>query len=254
MRFSRPTLALLALPTTILAVSLSDFTPRVSDLPSSCQTVYTQSINGCQASDFSSGTCSTACVKALNSFTSKVKTACGNKDIEGGNIISTFLSGGGPVSLCPNANRVLGGDSDSTTAAATTSAPAASKTAINSKASSSSATSTSSSESTSSTSTSSSSPALGGTATATSLASSTLALGAASSSGILVDTSTVPTATSTPTSSSTGNAQANMNDNSGGGSPFDSEGNMSSLAPSTTSYSLVAMLLTTGMVLFATLR
>ncbi|KAK4504841.1 hypothetical protein PRZ48_002804 [Zasmidium cellare] len=72
MRFLRPTLALLALPSAILAVSLSDFTPRVSDddLPKSCLAVYTQTINGCEGSDFG-GTCSAGCMKALDSFASK---------------------------------------------------------------------------------------------------------------------------------------------------------------------------------------
>lgn len=200
-------------------------------------------ISGCPASDFSSSTCSKACVEGLDAFSSKVKSACANKGITGDNIITTFLAGNAAGALCSNAGSVLGGESGSSNAATATSAAATSQASTSSMAS---------TTASASAPTTSSSAVLSGTATATSLAPSTSTAAAQSSSGILVDTSRAPTASST--TSSSGSSQTDQNDGSGGGSPFDNEGNTYSLASVSTTCSLTGVLITTAMILFTTLR
>lgn len=105
--------ALIALPSLAFAVTLRDFTPRVDDLPEKCNTVYTQDITGCSDTDFTTGTCSTSCVRGLNAIAFSIEGACGSLDLEGVSVLSAFIEGKGPSSLCPNADEVLAGGSGS---------------------------------------------------------------------------------------------------------------------------------------------
>ncbi|KAF7195647.1 hypothetical protein HII31_02965 [Pseudocercospora fuligena] len=215
MRSSWSTVALLALPATTLAVSLSDFTPRVSNLPPRCKAVYTQTVDGCSSTDFGQGGCSEACVEGLQAIAADVKSACGNKDITGQNIIVAYLAGSGPSSLCPNAAAILGGsgssssDSDSSTSTPSTSASSP----------------PSSSSSTSSMPSSTKASATSTTASSTETVSS-LTTAPASSTGLLVDTSSTPSSGSVSSSSQTDDGQ------SGGGSPFDTPSNGAALPSS----------------------
>ncbi|KAK4630861.1 hypothetical protein CLAFUW4_03165 [Fulvia fulva] len=229
MRYHTSTFALLALPATVLAVSLADFKPRVSDLPSKCQTVYTETIDGCSPTDFTASTCSTGCVKALQALVADVKSACGNEDISGENVIAAFLNNAGPQGLCTNANAVLGSGS-TTTSPASSSKPSPS----------SSATPTSSRQASSTSSEVTTSTAASSTKTATSLESAT----STPSSSIATDPSSSPTATPTQAAS-----HSSSNGNSGGGSPFDTEGNMHSAA--TAIENTVAMMLLAVLVALA---
>ncbi|KAK4993220.1 hypothetical protein LTR28_001132, partial [Elasticomyces elasticus] len=94
--------ALLLLPY-VVAVTLSDFTPRIGNLQPSCEAVYMTDIAGCAPSDFTSRTgCSVSCIGALSNFTKSVQAACNGQGITGQNVVAAFLSGAGMQSLCPN--------------------------------------------------------------------------------------------------------------------------------------------------------
>ncbi|KAK5122064.1 hypothetical protein LTR85_004310 [Meristemomyces frigidus] len=126
MRVPGISLALLALPTLSLAVSLADFPPTVSNVPSACKSVYTSQIDGCSATDFSGSGCSTTCVMALYDLTNSIKSACGNHGIEGENIIVAYLANSGPESICGNADSII---ASASSAAASTSAAQSTTTA-----------------------------------------------------------------------------------------------------------------------------
>ena len=249
MRYDQSVLALLALPAATLAVSLSDFTPRVSDsaLTTSCKNIYTSTIQGCSPSDFGSSSCSKGCVLGLQDLASSVQKACGGQGITGSNIIAAFLGGKGPSSLCTNAQQVLAGGQAHSTSAATT-AESSSRT---SKSASSTAPVTSSEVTSSSSSSDSSTTAPATTSSSAESTSSALPT-TSTSSGILVDTSTQPE-TASATSSSEGSSQTDVNDNSGGGSPFDTQGNLASGAATMTG-SIASALITTILALAVTLR
>ncbi|TKA61170.1 hypothetical protein B0A55_12029, partial [Friedmanniomyces simplex] len=129
MRSSYAPLALLALPTATLAVSLIDFPPRVSGLPSSCQSLYTQSISACQPSDFTTKTCSLVCINALQAMTGNIKSACSDTNAVGQSVLLAFLNDNGPEAICPNAAAILASSAASASSAApSTTAQAASST------------------------------------------------------------------------------------------------------------------------------
>ncbi|TKX22051.1 hypothetical protein C1H76_5684 [Elsinoe australis] len=96
------TLLLGAFLPSALAVSLADFAPRASNLPSACQSVYTSSITMCQPSDFEQRKCSKNCVNALNALRASVNKAC--TGISGHNILAAMMAGRGTQDLCPNAD------------------------------------------------------------------------------------------------------------------------------------------------------
>ncbi|KAF2014769.1 hypothetical protein BU24DRAFT_463526 [Aaosphaeria arxii CBS 175.79] len=97
-------------------VSLSNFIPRIENLPSQCQSVYTRTIQGCTQTDFTSSSgCSSSCLNGLVTITREVNRSCANVDVPETSIIGVFLLGLGIPSLCPNA--VV------TTIAATSAAP-----------------------------------------------------------------------------------------------------------------------------------
>lgn len=85
-----------------LAVSLNDFTPRLTDLTGACQKLYTTTIDGCEQEDFTQGKCSASCVNALLSLGTSVRKSCEGQG-EQGTIIAAFLNGQGSSQLCPNA-------------------------------------------------------------------------------------------------------------------------------------------------------
>ena len=84
------------------ATSLGDFTPRASNLPPACETLYKSSIDDCLPSDFMGGKCSSTCIAALESLTTSVKTACA-KGITGDNILNAMLKDQGVSRICYNA-------------------------------------------------------------------------------------------------------------------------------------------------------
>lgn len=92
----------LASTTTATTVSLASFIPRIDNLPSSCDTVYTTSISGCVPDDFKVGaTCTAACVRGLSEIADSVKDKCKNVDAGELSIIGVFQNGLGIQSLCP---------------------------------------------------------------------------------------------------------------------------------------------------------
>ncbi|KAF2723639.1 hypothetical protein K431DRAFT_282733 [Polychaeton citri CBS 116435] len=248
MRYSVSALVL-ALPAFTYAVSLNDFPPRLTDLPSACKSVYTQQIDGCGPSDFGGGPCSTACVHGLDDLTRPILRNC--QGVSGQNIIAAFLAGDGPTSVCTNANAVLSGgnddppqsqsqsqskDSSSHSSTASRLSPTSSMTSevaspsatISSSSSSSRQTATSALASPETPSSTTATPVeASGTATASSFASAT--------SGLLVDTSSAPSGAHTQAATASQTTELSpqeslMKDGSGGGSPFDSTGNLSNAA------------------------
>ncbi|KAF2225824.1 hypothetical protein BDZ85DRAFT_72154 [Elsinoe ampelina] len=107
------TILLSTLLPSALAVSLADFAPRASNLPSACQSIYTSSISMCQPSDFEKQKCSKDCVNALNALRASVSKAC--KGVSGHNILAALMAGRGTQDLCPNAGDYDDDDEDKPT-------------------------------------------------------------------------------------------------------------------------------------------
>ncbi|KAK6005001.1 hypothetical protein QM012_007780 [Aureobasidium pullulans] len=85
------------------AVTLNDFTPRLTDLTGKCKTIYTSDIDGCDGQDFQTKDCSSSCLSALLSLGSAVKSSCQGQNYGGSNIVSAFMDGQGVQNLCSNA-------------------------------------------------------------------------------------------------------------------------------------------------------
>lgn len=246
-------LALLALPTLIDAVSLSDMTPRAEGLPPMCNAVYTSQIWGCSPDDFQSQDCSSSCVNALYGLDMAIKHACANQGIEGQNLVVAFLAGVGPQQLCHNA-----GSGWVTTAApprpttypyptpepsiisSTTTArrPTDTETTLLVDTSRS-VTETIPHQTQETSKTRSPSP------TTQTSSSSTIAVGAQTSR-------TASPSALTTTTSAAGSSETSLEDHSGGGSPFDTPGNMNSA--SSVSLSMASIALSAAAAIFAALR
>jgi hypothetical protein len=238
MRVTTTPIALLALPALIHAttVKLADFVPRVTDVSDACNKVYTQVITGCESTDFTQKSCSVACVKGLTAMTKSVKDACSGQglladDKKDGNVLSMFLQDNGPKSLCANADDVLqsGSSVASTTHSSTTSNPSNKGTSSSTKLPSTLIVDTSTSpQHTKSTS-----------ITSTEENSASTATDASTLSSQIFEAPSMPStwasASSTPTVQS---------EHSGGGSPFDAEGNQYSAAAAISSSAV--MLITAG--------
>ncbi|KAJ4987656.1 hypothetical protein SVAN01_06823 [Stagonosporopsis vannaccii] len=180
-------------------ISLSNFTPRIDNLPAQCKTVYNTKIDACVSSDFSVGaTCSSGCLAGLAKIGAAVKTGCTGVDVGETSIIGVFQNDLGIAALCPN-NRQTSSSSPSPTARTTLQ-----------------------------TNTRTSAPATTTAAPPTSTAQSS----SASSSGLNLDTtatlanpspSAAPPLATEPSSAPTGNGGNSQlsNSDSGGGSPFD---------------------------------
>ncbi|PSN65715.1 hypothetical protein BS50DRAFT_396470 [Corynespora cassiicola Philippines] len=85
------------------SVSLSNFTPRIENLPSQCQAVYTTPIDGCQSKDFTGQTssCSSPCITGLIKISKSINEQCKSVDVPETSIIGVFLLGQGIQALCP---------------------------------------------------------------------------------------------------------------------------------------------------------
>lgn len=181
-------------------ISLSNFTPRIDNLPAQCKTVYNTKIDACVSSDFSVGaTCSSGCLAGLGKIGAAVKTACTGVDVGETSIIGVFQNNLGIAALCPNNKQASSSSSPSSTARTTLQ-------------------------------TSTSTSAAPATTTAAP-PTSTAQVSSALSSGLNLDTtatlaiptSAAPTLDTEPSSAPTrtpGNSQLSNSD-SGGGSPFD---------------------------------
>ncbi|KAK6438522.1 hypothetical protein LTR95_005269 [Oleoguttula sp. CCFEE 5521] len=213
MRITASPLALLALPALALAtVKLSDFAPRAAGVQGACQAVYSQDIDACNGSDFSGGGCSTGCISGLAAMIGPIQAACAANPPPGQNIITVYLGGNGPQSLCGQA-----------AAAAASSAAAAASSA-------------------SSTQAYSSSVAISTAApSSTQVTSSAVveSIGTTSSTAATSTPSSTAKSTASSTTSSAGSAQTSNGNTSGGGSPFDAAG--TSAAPSNSASALLAV-------------
>jgi len=203
------------------AISLSNFTPRIENLPSLCSQAYTSTIEGCQASDFSSNVrCSAQCVQGLVRIADLVSRQCANVDVPETSIIGVFMLGAGVPAVCPGVVVTTIGRS-STQAAYPTEAPEQTTTEAEASSTAESSSTrtpatlgpdpTTSASSTSSS--SESSVASSSTSTSTEAAATTTA----TQPQITFDTSAMA-APPAPTNTA---APQRSNQDSGGGSPFD---------------------------------
>ena len=249
-------LALLALPTLINAVSLSDMTPRATGLSDTCNAVYTTQIYGCGPDDFKTQECSQSCIGALYGLGRAIQQACSNQGIEGQNLVVAFLADVGPQAICHNADTGHGGWTSTTASSTTKQSTHIKPSIISSTTTARKPTQTSSLlVDTSSTQTQTIVPHRTHKSQPTSQSSSSSSTVAnTSGSGLAVDTSrTLSPNPTTRTSSAAGSSQTNLNDHSGGGSPFDTPGNLANSA-SSISLSLASMFLSAAAALFATFR
>ncbi|PNS19270.1 Structural maintenance of chromosomes protein 4 [Sphaceloma murrayae] len=233
------TLLLLPLLPSALAVSLADFAPRASSLPSACQSVYTANIPMCQPSDFEKRKCSKDCVNALNALRASVSKAC--RGVTGQNILAALMAGRGTQDLCPNSGDYDDDDDDDDKTSTYASAPASTPTTTTTTPSPppSSATTTTQPPSPSSTATSapqtpsssSSSPSsTSSERTTVVFATNTvvpLPSGSEVPTSIIFDSNTPTEVAATATRTATRSAAATTVNN--GGSPFSSEPGMESL-------------------------
>ncbi|KAF1349348.1 hypothetical protein EJ07DRAFT_169413 [Lizonia empirigonia] len=101
-------------------ISLSNFTPRIDNLPTQCKTVYNTKIDACVASDFTVGaTCSSGCLAGLAKIAAAVKTGCAGVDVGETSIIGIFQNDLGIDALCPNNRQATTSSSPSSTARTT---------------------------------------------------------------------------------------------------------------------------------------
>lgn len=181
-------------------ISLSNFTPRIDNLPAQCKTVYNTKIDSCVSSDFNIGaTCSSGCLAGLAKIAAAVKSGCTGVDVGETSIIGVFQNDIGIAALCPNNKQ----------ASTSSSSPSTAQTTVQ-------------------TSMRTSAPATTSVVPPTSTAQPS----SASSSGLNLDTtatsatsdhSAAPTLVTEPSSAPTGNGGNSQlsNSDSGGGSPFD---------------------------------
>lgn len=269
-------IALLALPTLINAVALSNMAPKAEGLPEACNAVYTEQIDGCTATDFETQTCSPACYEALVALQQPIQQACAGQ-VQGENLVVAFLAGVGPSAICHNAASL---STVSMTTAATSPWPTMhphpsdpypsqphpsqwTPTIVSSVTTASSASDVSSliidtskwHTHTTVPSTTSSDQVTQHKSHPTIVTSKTSVTSSAASTSkdILVDTSSSLTFSSlaSKTSSAAGNSQTNMNDGSGGGSPFDSPGNTANAANSIAALSGASVLIAAAAAVFA---
>jgi hypothetical protein len=244
MRITTTQVALLALPALIHArtVSLMDFVPRVSDVSGQCEDVYKQSIPNCEPSDFTQKGCSVQCVKGLDSMTDLIKEACGNDGLldrdDKSNVLAVFLKGNGPQGLCTNADEVLQSQHSSTATPTSLDAPtrqptttivSSTKTASSTDVPTSLAVDTSSSPE----------PTESAFSTSSAGTSDTASITTVTESSQIFEAPSMPA--SWPSSSESSKPTESAG-HSGGGSPFDAEGNEFSAAVATSSSTIALFL------------
>jgi len=247
MRITITQIALLALPALVHArtVALMDFVPRVSNVSGKCDDAYRQAIPGCESTDFTQKGCSVKCIKGLDSMTDIIKEACGNDGLldrdDKSNVLAVFLKGNGPQGLCTNANEVLQSQHASTATPTSIETP----TKHSSKSEQPTTTVVSSTKTASSTDVptslvvdTSSSPGPTESASSTSSAESSDTTTATESSQIFE----APSMPSTWPSASATSKPTESAGHSGGGSPFDAEGNEFSAAAATSSSTIALFL------------
>jgi len=229
--------AILALPALIDAVALSNMTPRATGLTDACQSIYTAQIPGCGPSDFTTLQCTPSCISALEALVAPIQKACGGQGVQGQNLIVAFLAGVGPQQVCHNADTAT----TTPTRSPTTSTPKITKTKtpttsatpkiIHSTSTASTAADASSllvdasSSSSAADTTTRKHTKVEHTATPSSSAKTT------SESSVVADRSTTRAKDkASKTTSAPGNYQTSFEDGSGGGSPFDTAGNLMNAA------------------------
>lgn len=200
-------LAMLSAASTVSAVSLASFTPRINNLPPTCQSVYTTTIEGCRAEDFgSSNRCSSACVQGLAKITESVLRGCADVDVGETSIIGVFQNGLGIQALCPGVSVTTVGSTTATSTRSTTTVQSTSSRATTTTSTRASTTSDSASETQTS------------SATSAAIATDPGATSANNAPTGVTQSSTFRTSAAPP--SRTANSQLS-NADSGGGSPFD---------------------------------
>ncbi len=261
MRVILASTVLLALPSMINAVALSAMAPYAKNLPPACQSLYTAQISGCDANDFKTGQCSSSCQSALQALVQPILKACGGQGVSGQNLIVAYLAGLGPQQLCRNLGSPGTTSEESTTSTTqqwttpqqtTTSTPKA--TIVSST-----STAESAKETTSLIADTSSPSAVAKTTstkqkTTTKSTSSSSATKTSSSRNAAQTTSKSSSTSSTSTTTSAGNSQTNLSDGSGGGSPFDTAGNLMNAAAGFSASGVTAGLPALAAALFFALR
>ncbi|TID18496.1 hypothetical protein E6O75_ATG06572 [Venturia nashicola] len=82
------------------AVALSDFTPKATNLPAQCNTVYSEAIPGCTFDDFQKAVCSKACLAGLVEVNALVANNCQAADVAETSIVGLFKLGKAIQVLC----------------------------------------------------------------------------------------------------------------------------------------------------------
>ena len=91
------------LSTTITAISLADFKPKIPALPARCETVYRYPVKECVPEDFQGdNACSDRCQGAIQALVPYVDRECAGVRVGADTIIGIFLAGNGVDRLCPN--------------------------------------------------------------------------------------------------------------------------------------------------------
>ncbi|CAI6332289.1 unnamed protein product [Periconia digitata] len=213
----RTTMALMAVGVTLAtqSISLSNFTPRIENLPITCQNAYESSIQGCTKDDFG-GSCSSSCIQGLNRITTVVVANCKSVNVPGNSIIGVFMAGGGVQALCPNVQATTAPSSSATPPPQTSTIPAPPPPTTSSSSQADETPESSTTPSPESTDASSSDPS---TTSTSSTASSSTDVATSSSSSDPPQLSTA-TGSPPPLPSQTESSQR-ASQNPGGGSPFD---------------------------------
>lgn len=85
----------------VLAVSLSQLQP-IESFPAVCMAVWDSQIKGCTAEDFTMHqTCSSACLRGLESLAVTLNQACAGTSARSNTLIGLFFQGLGVSTLCP---------------------------------------------------------------------------------------------------------------------------------------------------------
>jgi len=250
------TTAVLALPTLISAgsVHLSDMTPRAAGLPPACNDIYTAVIPGCSSADWMSFQCNPTCISSLNAMVAPIQKACGGQGIQGQNLVVAFLAGVGPEQLCHNAGSATTG---TTTTAAPTTKQTTTPSIISSTTTARRPTGTDSLAVDTSSTTTETSSTKSTQSTQKPRPTHTTPLDVSSSSAAPLTTTTKtasPTSSPSKTTTSQGSSETNLEDGSGGGSPFDTSGNLMNGAAGLSIPALSVVLPAFAAAVFAVLR
>ncbi|PVI05170.1 hypothetical protein DM02DRAFT_108897 [Periconia macrospinosa] len=232
---ARITMALMAVGVTLAtqSISLSNFTPRIENLPNTCQNAYTSAIQGCTKDDFASNArCSASCIQGLTRITTVVTQNCKGVNVPETSIIGVFLLNKGVEALCPSARATSSAASSPPPSSTQPAPPPPATTSSSSQAQETPDSSSAPPPESTASSSSSTQPASPLTPTSTELAASSSNIAPPQLSTAPGSAPPVPSQTESPQRSS---------QNSGGGSPFDI--GASALAPQVrlSSFTLLGM-------------